>query len=665
MFGLWKLRESVAAFVGQISIVERGVLLCILALSIVYHASHVSAWYDPFNGTDIDEVVIHYEMRALFFHGTPASNRSLAGYPPIVLFVHWLGHAAVAIPAGDWDDSYAFEVINLLRWWSILPATIAVMLIYAALRFFVSIPVAATATLAFILSPLIILERTNAITEPWQLLFISSALVSFFIALRQQSAKASVTCAVLGCLAVATKYSNFPILGLGASAALWLFLHDRRKGILSGALQALVIGVTAGLLLFVYDARYLLGVRELNTFFSGGNTAYTNWASFWEMLYTVSKQFMLPDQMVLLGLIAASAFWLPRSSSWQRYGLVMLSIVAISLALATLMYTIFWALINRYLIPLTVLIAFGIGLGLQGVLIGIDQIIQPLTRNNQRTTALRTVLLALTAVAWLSQPLSRWLAEPQNLPRIEHQVVSWLEDRYNDETLLISNDLFQLLWFYFDREYSGYKGQLPPWYRGALSDQPISAWRDMYIRYVWMYPESRRAIAESHPEYFDQITLLRHFQAHPHSRWAGSDVYIYELVALQPAEIAFANGLEIIGFAQQRCDYTDGMLTIHLAPYWRTQQPQATNLQLFLHVTPDDSATILQQVDQPAAPDGYSMVNWEAEDNAIRGRPILLRAELEAESDLVVKLGLYSLETLQRVPLTNSADFVEVCRISS
>ncbi len=664
MLGLWRLRERVASLVRQVSVVEWGVLLCIVALSVVYHASYVRAWYDPFNATDIDEIGIYYEMRQLVFHGTPASQRRLAGYPPVVLFVHWLGHAAVAIPAGDWNASYALEAINLMRWWSILPATIATLLIYAALRFFVSISVAATATIVFILSPLIILERTNAITEPWQLLFIAGTLVSFFIAMRDQSVRASVICAVLGCLAVAAKYSNFPILGLGMSAALWLFIHNRRKGIISSVMQVLIIGGIAGLLLFVYDARYLLSVREPNNFLSGGNVTYTNWASFLDMLYTVAKQFTLPNQMALIGLIAASAFWLPRASSWQRYALVMIGIVIISFAVVTLMYTIFWALVNRYLIPLTVLITLSIGLGLQGVLIGVDRIFQHLTHSKQWAPTFRTALLVLATTVWMSQPISRWLAQPHNLPRIEHQVVSWLQNRYYDETLLISNDIYQVVWFYFDREYSGYKGKLPPWYRGVLSDQSISTWRDMYIRYVWMYPESRNAIAESHPEYFDHITLLRHFRAYPHSGWDGIDVYIYELVDLQPDAITFNNGLQIMGWAERHCKQENGVLSVNLAPYWRTEQPQATNLQLFLHVTPVGSSRILQQVDQPAASDDYPMLEWEMEDAAIRGRPVSLRTAVPPGSAFQVIVGLYDLDTLQRVPLRDGREFAVVCHIS-
>ncbi len=639
--------------------------LLLLAFSFLFSATQVFAWHNPIGATSIDEVVIHREMRDWLLNGVSADRRSLGGYPPVILFMHYLGHAVMASPSNNWSASYAFDVINLLRWWALLPSLLATALTYVALRFFVSVPAATTATLVLIVSPLITPERINAITEPWQILFVSGTLMSFLMAIRYRNLTWSVLCAVLGCLAVATKYSNFPVLGLGVSAALWLFIHDRRKGIISFLLQAAIISATAVLILFVYDARYLLGVRELGAFFSGGSAAHTNPVRFWEMLYTVAKQFLLSDQLILLGLLAASVIWLTKAISWQRYALGIVAVVTACLLVTTLMYTIHWALISRYLVPVSIFITLGIGIGIQGILTGVDKLIQIKLKDKQLRKALLATLTAVMTALWIAHPIDRWLTVPQGLPRIEHRVVSWLQDRYYDQTLLLSNDVYpwQLLWFYFDKDYSGYKGQLPPWYRGVLGDQPVSAWREMHIRYVWMYSYSRDALMAANPEYFEELTLLRHFRSYPYSAWAGDDVFIYELAALKPTEITFNNGLQIIGWAQQRCEYQEGVLHIDLAPYWRTQKPQPTNLQIFAHVTPVGTSTILQQVDQPVAFDSYPMVDWETEDNAIRGRIIQLQAEVDADVDLQVIIGLYALDTLERVPLSNEQDAVVVCQI--
>jgi hypothetical protein len=89
------------------------------------------------------------------------------------------------------------------------------------------------------------------------------------------------------------------------------------------------------------------------------------------------------------------------------------------------------------------------------------------------------------------------------------------------------------------------------------------------------------------------------------------------------------------------------------------------NLQLFAHVTPADSESVLLQQDQPAATDDYPMPAWEPEDSAVRGRKITIQGTVEASGDLVVRAGLYSLETLQRVGLAEGGNSVELCRMSA
>jgi hypothetical protein len=60
------------------------------------------------------------------------------------------------------------------------------------------------------------------------------------------------------------------------------------------------------------------------------------------MLYTVSKQFSLPDQFFLLGLFALPVLAWRKMTASQRYVLFIVAVVAVCLGVTTLMYTIFW-----------------------------------------------------------------------------------------------------------------------------------------------------------------------------------------------------------------------------------------------------------------------------------------------------------------------------------
>jgi hypothetical protein len=323
-------------------------------------------------------------------------------------------------------------------------------------------------------------------------------------------------------------------------------------------------------------------------------------------------------------------------------------------------------LINRYLMPSTVLVAFWLALSVESI----GRLTRALSGRWLKSSGLQTSLPSVAVVTigllWIIWPAQRWSLLPTGRSQIEHRVVSWIQNRYYDQTLLLFNDIFiQHLWFYFDREFSGYKGKLPPWYLGVLTQKSIAEWRNMYIRYVWMYDETYNNLLASHPEYLDNMTLLRHFTPLPGIERPGRELYIYELVKLEPAHISFANGLSIVGFAELSCEYADGVVRVQAHPYWRTREPMTQNLQLFAHVTPADSESVLLQQDQPAATDDYPMPAWEPEDSAVRGRKITIQGTVEASGDLVVRAGLYSLETLQRVGLAEGGNSVELCRMSA
>jgi hypothetical protein len=159
--------------------------------------------------------------------------------------------------------------------------------------------------------------------------------------------------------------------------------------------------------------------------------------------------------------------------------------------------------------------------------------------------------------------------------------------------------------------------------------------------------------------FISRLTLVKTIPTGPGI--TGSSVYFYRMLPPQnPTDFTFSDQITLVGY-----DLTDTRLipgdTITIRPYWRIQRQPETNYQMFIHLYSADDVNLLSQHDtQPASPQRPTLT-WDDPSELYIGQDVPISIPVDLESGAYrLAIGLYDLNTFQRLVTTEGADFFEI-----
>lgn len=136
---------------------------------------------------------------------------------------------------------------------------------------------------------------------------------------------------------------------------------------------------------------------------------------------------------------------------------------------------------------------------------------------------------------------------------------------------------------------------------------------------------------------------------------AARPAYIPYTPPPEPAAIFQGHGIVLLDVSLQ------GQLrpgeTLYLSAHWQVLRPQQVNWTVFTQVL-DDQNHIWGQFDGPVGTLSHPMSTWVV--GEVREETYRLTISPDAPSDLRLIMGLYNLETMQRLPLIDGRDHVVV-----
>jgi 4-amino-4-deoxy-L-arabinose transferase-like glycosyltransferase len=153
-----------------------------------------------------------------------ACTAMAAGRSPVIPFILWIYQGSqllVERVTGDSAVEHPVLVIKYIRFFAGLTNTLTILVIGLTARRLGGDPAGILAAVAWAVMPGVTEQTLTALTEAWQVLFITLAVYFTLLALENDSLRWAVLSVLAGLVAVLFKYSAYPALGPGVAVTLW------------------------------------------------------------------------------------------------------------------------------------------------------------------------------------------------------------------------------------------------------------------------------------------------------------------------------------------------------------------------------------------------------------------------------------------------------------
>jgi hypothetical protein len=159
--------------------------------------------------------------------------------------------------------------------------------------------------------------------------------------------------------------------------------------------------------------------------------------------------------------------------------------------------------------------------------------------------------------------------------------------------------------------------------------------------------------------FLNQLTLVKTIPAAPDRE--GAAISFYRLLPPQvSAGFDFGGQVKLAGYDINTTTLKSGE-TIVLRPYWRVNQPPASNYSMFVHLYPKDEDQLLAQYDGAPSVLERPTLTWDDINELYIGAnvSIALPADLAA-GDYRLALGLYDYNTGTRLTGSDGATYFSI-----
>ncbi len=455
----------------------------------------------------------------------------------------------------------------------------------------------------------------------------------------------------LGVLCFLAEYRLLVAIIPGVAALLWQAWRRYRPGwrlvlLLGGA--GLVSGVTAAILILErLPPRFQIHAQEALRSYLWDMDAFF---LFLERSVRLIHPLTLP--LVLLLVLLALRERSARTAT-------PLSIPAV-LAVAAIMFLTTWAsssirpygqdslerIWSRHLLPATLMLYLLLATALVQLL--------SILRQPHLRRLMQVLLLAYPLLLLL--PTTLRLVQNYRAPPWPVIVRDWLDDHVESSKILVYEATER--WFNPVRTRMPQRVWYDWWTVDDIRDKPPDTWMGDYHITWALIPAAIHAqqfgdSAESQA-YLDQMLLIREFTPPPVRRDTGA--FLYRLWRMQhETDIRFGDHIRLTGYDLHSPHPRPGD-DLDLTLYWNAAVTPPENYSLFLHLVGDDDPRPLAQVDgNPAVPARLTQTWDRPEETLISPRLTLSLPDDLPPGDYRVMLGLYNVETGERLPLQDAS----------
>jgi hypothetical protein len=500
------------------------------------------------------------------------------------------------------------------------------------------------AGLAWGVSPLIIINAPYSTPDPWQYLLTALALWCSARALQpaRNAALYAVISTVFAFIAVVLKYPIVPALIPGALAALWLLWRDRKRGLYTLALQAVLVGLVGFWLVFGYG---IVFQREGEVVREQGLSNLLNLERLWNnLVYTAVP---IGEGVVVAVLLAGILAYTLAKRRIDSGIIILCASLILTIPWLTNTYANVYASNVRYVLPATaaLCVVFGAAVGQIALLIPDGQ------------ARLRSLLLLpLLVFSFIPQGQGALaVIEDRTRPDSRYALQQWVDASLEPATIIVDNANEKT----FNPEWGGLSlssGRWMDWWiADDMREQTVAEWRARGMGYA-VVPEERWLAWQNSADgvaYFADMLYLRAFTD---VRYRGPRMVVYRLTRMATEQQAFfADQIRLLGYDANSENVRAGE-ALRLRFYWQPiGAPPATNYSLFVHVVDSDGNIVAQWDGAPASPDRPTLT-WDAQDETLISPEIALgiAADLPA-GEYEVRIGIYDFAAGVRLTVEDEA----------
>lgn len=629
-------------------------LIAILGL-IIYSLGYNRSFNPEYEiDTYIDEARLYQE--AIEMRYLPAESRTLAGYPPGLLWLFQIAHSLTNHLANQQNQAS----LSLVRLLAALINGFTLILLALIGRSLLSPAAGIMAMMAWLFAPFV-LERVHfAMTEPYQVFFLLLSVYAALQSLRLNAPVWAIFSLVFALIALVFKYSNFPALGFGTGVAVYhLFVlakPQKRVWAFTFFVQLLLILATALWFYFAYDTQQLVDRPEAAHFLAT-DTAVINLKSFQTVFSEAIRQIGWQPLPFVIIYLLGTALFIKQNPNHLRYLWLMMSIFVFSYLGLVTFYIVFWSGVHRYTTPVSSILVVIASISILQSLEWLVSKLNKLPRRLAYTIFLLPYILWITPLAYQTSLIfPRW-----QTPHTSTLLANWTAVAAHDSTINIPDGWYPLFDFW-----GGYTGATQPWVSEPLSNRSIEEWQSLNVLYAVLTESQRNSFqsSSSTATYLDDILLIKEFAPIDAQNWGDAlSVYYFGLPDTE-MNLVFGNSIRLFGYSVLSQELRSGG-NLSLQTFWQATALPQEDYFLFLHLVSGDSLTPISQVDALPSLMTYPPTQWTDFDEIIVGETLSLSLPSDLESgEYRVLMGLYSPTNLQRLLSSSGADFVELMRFT-
>ncbi len=587
------------------------------------------------------------------------SVMSVRGYPPVIMGLFAGVQRAVEAITGKSAVDEAELIVRIVRLMAVIANLITVYLIYRIGTRLHSVVVGAATALVWAILPIVQAQMRLALTEPWQMIFVTASIWSMVQTLDRRSWRWALVGTIFGVGAVAAKYSIFTVLGLGVGATLWLAWKDNRRWLLVTLAQFGIIAFGAFLLLRVYGASTLADNPEPAEFVHSGLQNLLDPARVLYLFNVASAQvgaYMIG--LLLLVLVVGTFLYFRRVTVDWRMAWTFILIFALIHVWLVSSFLVWDPLKDRYISPASSAL----------VLLIVTSLVTIGNELSRRMRVRAFVPVALLLAIWAIPPLVSRVQEIVMLsyPSTERAFVDWSAASLEPGTLAIDG-LEGQKWFWrlFNPIWGGYYGPQRPLVESLVyANAPLDKFKADGVQYIHLtgnYPGDDPPLALNS----SQMVFLKAFPP-PDSQqhWQGDPFYIYRVGGIQHSlSVMLGDSIQLDGYDLNTAQVKPGdTLTVRL--YWQAVQRPTADDHLYLHLSSLNTHDALAQADGTPALPTRPTYSWDDPHETLISPQytITIPADL-APGGYRLLAGLYDFASGQRLP-TPEGDYVTLSNIT-
>ncbi len=626
-----------------------GLLVLNSAINAVFYDTGLPLLY-------VDEGYLYQEVSVQ--RGVLNQERRYEGYPPLMLAVYSLAQVIADVNAAN-DTQAMSRATHSLRILTALSQTVTLALLMALAKRMAGNQAALLAGIAFVMLPSVHQWMLYAQPEAWAMPLMLVSAISMGRAITHKSKTSAIVATVAALAAIGFKYSFIPLLGFGVAATVWHLLNRRTAWLGVLIVQVLLIGLWALALLFVFDANKLVFSQhpESSQFASSGIRNLLNSALLTPIIEVTFRHSAIHPILWLFAIGLATIAIVRRRQTARTVAWIFIVILTLANLVFIVTYLVFPDLLVRYT---------SINNGMLVVLLAVALV----TITKTLPQKWQTMVLMLLSVAWLGVPvveqIQRMMQEERGAEGIDLYFRNWLVSRSAGGVALED----ETLWFAFHPIWAA--NDVPrSWV--ALRDLPtqsLEQWRDEGLRYIaitedtipdevaqWM-PVDDLFLLKTYPNPQQMVDLIRHTSTFD-SGALNREIQrfsIYQLFKPQFfTDALFGDSIQLVGYDLNATSFSRGE-TVTFTPYWQAVSVPKYDYQFFAHLSADTEIP-LAQADGTPATERFPTTQWlDSQEIIVGNRLQLVIPETLATGDYVLRIGLYRLDTNERLIVGASAE---------